>query len=730
MFFNQYPYLNVNDLNLDYLLKAIGEMKYEVENFVSINAIKYANPIQWDITRQYEKNTIVIDPLTGTAYISVAPVPSGVALTRDDYWTVVFDLGSFVTRAAQNFTNRWERETTTNATFSTPVGAWLVWGDVLYKALVNITAGDTYVVGSNIEHFTIEDLYNAYLNTIASILSIIGNLTNLNTLDKSSIVNAINEVISNVGNLSTLYTTDKSSIVNAINEVISNIGDLLNLSTTDKSSIVNAINEVISNMGDLSNLSTTDKSNIVNAINEAISNVGALSDLSTTDKSSIVNAINEVDGNVDSNTGKIGVLANLNTTDKSNLVNAINELGTNVNTVYPLPVVDATKHGVSVASDDNSAALNACINTYGANYEIYLPAGEYKFKNPVYLGNKARFKCDGTMKFTQSLGYGLVCNGYDQVIQINDIQAVAEAVVLEAKNDTIGRSVYFLPRIVSTNSDALTLISHGANYAVGIQKCDFYLNSVNAGRNGIWLYAESPSFPDWVNEVNFYNPWIIAPHAIVMTKGTNQTDPYNGNKFINFSTENSQESIQLHFAHRNSFENMRTSEIMGTGNQIYMDASCYDNHVSTQDGLFESDISDVGQRNLYDGILYTASTPHKIIGNRYSFASGVAVPRLDSSICDDRAVYITGDYNCGALDTQYIRAEIPANGSATITLPRHSQYVLFSKPIFLALGGNNITVTIKKPDGTTAATLNRWGFYTIILRGANWYVIGGPTDWA
>lgn len=195
MFFNQYPYLNVNDLNLDYILKAIADMKIEVKDFVSINAIKYADPIQWDITKQYEKNTVVIDPLTGTAYISVAPVPAGVALTRPEYWTVVFDLGSFVTKAAQNFTSHYESETTTTATFNSNTNDWLVWGDVLYKALVNITAGDTYVVGSNIDHFTIEDLYNAYLNTVASILGMIGDLDNLATIDKTSLVNAINEVM-------------------------------------------------------------------------------------------------------------------------------------------------------------------------------------------------------------------------------------------------------------------------------------------------------------------------------------------------------------------------------------------------------------------------------------------------------------------------------------------------------------------------------------------------------
>ena len=223
MMFNQYPYLNVNDLNLDYILSQIKVMMNEVTNFVSINAIKYADPIQWDITRQYEKNTVVIDPVTGTAYISVAPVPAGVALTRPEYWTVVFDLGSFVTRAAQNFTSRYEQETTLTATFPTNTGEWLVWGDVLYKAKTNIIAGDTYVVDSNIEHFTMEDLYNAYLNTIANILAMVGDLADLTTSDKTSVVNAINSVVSDfntkIGDLDDLTTTDKSNVVNAISEV-------------------------------------------------------------------------------------------------------------------------------------------------------------------------------------------------------------------------------------------------------------------------------------------------------------------------------------------------------------------------------------------------------------------------------------------------------------------------------------------------------------------------------
>ena len=211
--FDQFPYTNFHELNLDWILNALKVLEHTIDQFVAINALKYADPIQWNIVKQYEKNTIVIDPLTGTAYISVQPVPSGVSLTNADYWTVVFDLGAFVTRAAKNFTDNWEADTTTTATFSSAAGSWLVWGDTLYKALVNIIAGDAYVVDSNIEHITMED--------------IIGHLETLNTTDKSNLVAAINEVlttlINTVGDLADLNTTDQSNLVAAINENVNNI---------------------------------------------------------------------------------------------------------------------------------------------------------------------------------------------------------------------------------------------------------------------------------------------------------------------------------------------------------------------------------------------------------------------------------------------------------------------------------------------------------------------------
>lgn len=316
--FNQYPYLNINDLNLDYLLKAIKEMRNEVTNFVSINAIKYADPIQWDITRQYEKNTVVIDPLTGTAYISVAPVPSGVLITRTEFWTVVFDLGMLLVKSAKNFTDHYESSLTYTATFPSNVNDWLVWGEELYVVISPIIAGDQYVVDSNIRRINIE-------NTI-------GHLSDLTTTNKDSIVDAINEisaeVLGKIGDLNDLTTLDKTTIVNAINSLKSMVVRVLGLPDLEKATTFDSNYSA----GTLilwwdtiyritSNVNAGDP--IVVGTNVMGENIGGIITAIYNEFSNVNTAITNVDN-------KIGDLSNLTTNDHTNVVNAINEVNKDV----------------------------------------------------------------------------------------------------------------------------------------------------------------------------------------------------------------------------------------------------------------------------------------------------------------------------------------------------------------------------------------------------------------
>lgn len=100
-----------------------------------------------------------------------------------------------------------------------------------------------------------------------------------------------------MGDLENLTTAEKSTIVGAINEVDTNVGPVEELTTTNKI-VTYAINELDSEMGDLSKLHTEAKDNMVNALNEVHDDLGTIEELTTDDKSTAVAGINELDKRV------------------------------------------------------------------------------------------------------------------------------------------------------------------------------------------------------------------------------------------------------------------------------------------------------------------------------------------------------------------------------------------------------------------------------------------------
>ena len=141
------PYTNFHDLNLDWIIEVMYEFNTKLTNFVSLATIKYANPIQWNITSQYEVNTVVVDS-TGNAYLSVQPVPSGVSLDRPEFWTKIGNFDELWADVKRAITPNDEGHSPT-ATAARAVND-LVW---VNGALVRVTramiAGDAYVPGSN-----------------------------------------------------------------------------------------------------------------------------------------------------------------------------------------------------------------------------------------------------------------------------------------------------------------------------------------------------------------------------------------------------------------------------------------------------------------------------------------------------------------------------------------------------------------------------------------------------
>lgn len=164
--FETFPYANFHEMNLDWILHELKNLETQISNFVAINTVKYANPIIWNITKQYETNTVVLDT-SGNAYLSVQPVPSGVSLDREEYWTKIGNFSALWDSVRLAITPYDEKHSTT-ASVDHKAGDWVWLENDLLLVTKNIVAGDKYVDGSNCKKTNVHDLFVTLGDTIAN----------------------------------------------------------------------------------------------------------------------------------------------------------------------------------------------------------------------------------------------------------------------------------------------------------------------------------------------------------------------------------------------------------------------------------------------------------------------------------------------------------------------------------------------------------------------------------
>lgn len=161
-----FPHTHMYDSDLRELIANMRKLEEKMNTFVSINKIEFADPIQWNITTQYEENTIVLDTL-GNAYLSKRAIPSGVDILNEEYWLLIFNFAEYVRNYNSNMTYNIERDTDI-ASKAYNTGDWLLWNDLLYKVTAPIFKNDQFIIGSlgNIARYTVEQFYNDLLSDV------------------------------------------------------------------------------------------------------------------------------------------------------------------------------------------------------------------------------------------------------------------------------------------------------------------------------------------------------------------------------------------------------------------------------------------------------------------------------------------------------------------------------------------------------------------------------------
>lgn len=151
---HEWPYTDPDRFNTDWEINTVKDLVNIVKNWIAMNSIKYSDPIEWDITRQYQANTVVIDEHDGTAYLSTKPVPVNIAIDNTDYWTPIFNYDAVIQHLRSQIATNERKSQTATANRAAGDLVWLD-GD-LAEVISDMTAGDRYVEGSNFNYVTLE----------------------------------------------------------------------------------------------------------------------------------------------------------------------------------------------------------------------------------------------------------------------------------------------------------------------------------------------------------------------------------------------------------------------------------------------------------------------------------------------------------------------------------------------------------------------------------------------
>lgn len=157
------PYLldgHMYQYDLGWMIEQILKFKNDLETAIDLKTIHYADPIDWDITTQYAPNTVVVDPKSGTAYMSKRAVPAGILLDNTDYWVVIFNYQRIYDKIMDGvaFNDRDNIEASKDLLVND-----MVWfGGDLYRCIRQISQGSKYIPGTNITPITIEDSLATY----------------------------------------------------------------------------------------------------------------------------------------------------------------------------------------------------------------------------------------------------------------------------------------------------------------------------------------------------------------------------------------------------------------------------------------------------------------------------------------------------------------------------------------------------------------------------------------
>lgn len=445
-----------------------------MQQYIETSSISYADPIQWDITKQYPRNTVVVT-VNGDGYLSTQPVPIGIDIDNEDYWTKIGNFSELWGSVKLAITPVDEKlKTTASANRNINDLVWL--NNDLYVITKAMDAGTRYIEGTNCKKTDIGEQLND-LNTKVD-------------NNKSSVDDSIKKINTDIENINTNLNKkiDKDTVGNLDQTVSGNMKQ-----TVDGDMTVSAKKVEIFSKG---GKAFTAHSGVTSVGNNTVptyiyGNLMLASAYET---------------NIDDNYAYVsmGTITDPNTKFLTSRTGKIPSF------VEPSPV---SIEKYQKLKKDGTDDITATINNHTKNEPLFIPAGTYKISAPLQLkhslygAGSSRDPRRGTSDTILQYTANPTAFGSQGVITVSGDDVTGNIVIAHLDiicNGMIG-GVVFTTNVYTDNSLYDVSIYGVKSYGVYLQPANSTLNRYCYMDNVmVWGFSDNTPVERWTGSVAFF----------------------------------------------------------------------------------------------------------------------------------------------------------------------------------------------------------------------------------
>lgn len=445
-----------------------------MQQYIETSSISYADPIQWDITKQYPRNTVVVT-VNGDGYLSTQPVPIGIDIDNEDYWTKIGNFSELWGSVKLAITPVDEKlKTTASANRNINDLVWL--NNDLYVITKAMDAGTPYIEGTNCKKTDIGEQLND-LNTKVD-------------NNKSSVDDSIKKINTDIENINTNLNKkiDKDTVGNLDQTVSGNMKQ-----TVDGDMTVSAKKVEIFSKGGKAF-----------SANSGVTSVGNNTVPTYIYGNLMLASARET--NIDDNYAYVsmGTASDPNTkflTSRTGKIPSFVELS-------PVSIEKYQK-----LKKDGTDDITATINNHTKNEPLFIPAGTYKISAPLQLKHSlygagssrdpARGTSDTILQYTASP----TAFGSQGVITVSGDDVTGNIVIANLDITCSGMigGIVFTTNKYTDNSIYNVSINKVKSYGVYLQPNNSTLNRYCYMDNVmVWGFSDNTPVERWVGSVAFF----------------------------------------------------------------------------------------------------------------------------------------------------------------------------------------------------------------------------------